>query len=162
MNEAELQPAVFTGFRCRVPASAIDYNGHMNDAAYAQVFADANETFLVYLGMSVGYREMGCSLYTVETTIRFVREVGVDAALRAESRLASHDAKRARIHTALIDDVGAVVATSDSLYLHVDTVAKKVVPFPPDRLDELDRVQARHDAAPEPTHSGDPRRSERS
>ena len=31
-------------------SSSIDYNGHMNDAAYAQVLTDANEVFLDALG----------------------------------------------------------------------------------------------------------------
>jgi acyl-CoA thioesterase FadM len=149
MSEIEASPGLFTDFSCRIPASVIDYNGHMNDAAYAQVLTDANEVFLDALGLSAAYRKAtACSMYTVEITIKFLREVGLDALLRAESRLASHDAKRLRLHTVLVSDDGSEVATGDSLYLHVDTSAGRVVAFPDDRMAELDRVQAAHDAVP--------------
>lgn len=139
--------ARFTKFLCKVPDSAIDYNGHLNDAAYAQVLTDANEEFLDALGLSASYREAtGCSMYTVEITIKFLREVSRGETLRASSQLRSHDAKRVRIHTSLLADDGAQVATGDSLYLHVDTVAGKVRPFSDDRAAVLADVQQTHDA----------------
>ena len=103
----------------------------MNDASYAQVLTDANEAFLDALGMSADYRERtGCSLYTVEMTIRFLREVGLDDELRAESLLVANDAKRVRLHTTLLAADGAPVATGETLYLHVDTSAGGVRPIP--------------------------------
>ncbi len=104
--------ARFTQFSCQVPDSAIDYNGHLNDAAYAQVLTDANEEFLDALGLSASYREAtGCSMYTVEITIKFLREVSRGETLRASSQLHSHDTKRVRLHTSLLADDGAEVAT---------------------------------------------------
>jgi len=140
----------FTEFSCGVPASAIDYNGHMNDAAYAQVLTDANEVFLDALGLSAEYRERtGGALYTVEITIKFLHEVNATDTITAESRVASHDAKRLRVHSTLL--VGdTAVASGDSLYLHVDTNAGKVSPFPEDRLAVLASVQTDHDEAPTP------------
>lgn len=138
----------FAEYRCRVPQAFIDYNGHMNDAAYAQVLTDANEALLEALGMSIGYRERtGCSLYTVEMTIRFLREVGLDDELRAESLVVSHDAKRVRLHTTLLAADGAAVATGETLYLHVDTSAGGVRPIPADRAEVLGEVAAAHAGA---------------
>ena len=143
-------PAVavpFTAFSCGVPPTSIDYNGHMNDAAYAQVLTDANELFLDALGLSADYRERtGAALYTVEMTLKFLHEVNGGDTISAESRVASHDSKRLRVHSTL--KVGETpVATGDSLYLHVDTTAGKVSPFPDDRLELLASVQADHDEA---------------
>jgi acyl-CoA thioesterase FadM len=123
----------FTEFSCGVPADAIDYNGHLNDAAYAQVLTDANELFLDALGLSASYRKStGCAMYTVEITLKFLHEVNADDTITAESRVTSHDAKRLRVHSTLrVGDTD--VATGDSLYLHVDTSAGKVTPFPADR-----------------------------
>ena len=79
----------FTSFSCGVPQSAIDYNGHMNDAAYAQVLTDANELFLDALGLSAAYRERtGCAMYTVEITIKFLHEVNATDTITAESLVA--------------------------------------------------------------------------
>lgn len=139
--------ALYTQFSCQVPNSAIDYNGHLNDAAYAQVLTDANEEFLDALGLSASYREAtACSMYTVEITIKFLHEVGRGETLTASTRLHSHDAKRIRLHTALLNSDGTEVATGDSLYLHVDTSAGKVGPFPEDRATVLAEVQQAHDA----------------
>ena len=137
----------FTSFSCGVPQSSIDYNGHMNDAAYAQVLTDANELFLDALGLSASYRERtGCAMYTVEITIKFLHEVNATDTITAESLVASYDAKRLRVHSTL--KVGETdVATGDSLYLHVDTGAGKVTVFPQDRADVLASVHG-HDEEP--------------
>ena len=141
-------PAPFAQFRCRVPASAIDYNDHMNDAAYAQVLTEANELFLDALGMSVAYREATArSLYTVEMTIRFLREVSLGDELHAETWLTSHDAKRVRLHTRILSADDTPIATGDSLYLHVDTEAGGVRPIPEDRAAVLAQVQAAHEGS---------------
>ena len=151
MREDTTVAVPFTQFSCEVPPTAIDYNGHMNDAAYAQVLTDANELFLDALGLSAEYRERtGAAMYTVEITIKFLHEVNATDTITAESRVASHDTKRLRVHSTLrVGDTG--VANGDSLYLHVDTNTGKVSPFPEDRLAVLERVQTDHDEAPAPS-----------
>jgi acyl-CoA thioesterase FadM len=150
MREDTTVAVPFTQFSCGVAPTTIDYNGHMNDAAYAQVLTDANEMFLDALGLSAEYRERtGAAMYTVEITIKFLHEVNATDTITAESRVASHDAKRLRVHSTLL--VGDTpVASGDSLYLHVDTNAGKVSPFPSDRLAVLASVQTDHDEAPTP------------
>ncbi|MFZ0322572.1 MAG: thioesterase family protein [Actinomycetes bacterium] len=146
--------APFAEYRFRVPEALIDYNGHMNDAAYAQVLTDANELFLEALGMSASYRDAtGCSLYTVEMNIRFRKEVSLDDELHAETRLVSHDRKRVRLSTTVLDSGGDVVATGDSLYLHVDSVNGGVTEFPQDRAGLLLQTQLAHDALAERSSS---------
>ena len=136
----------FAEFTCSVPSWAIDYNGHMNDSAYAKVLTDANEMFLDALDLSAEYRDRtGCALYTVEISLKFLHEVGPEDLVRAESVVASHDAKRLTVATQLL--VGETpVASGESLYLHVDTTQGRVTPFPPDRLRVLEDATA-HDAS---------------
>ncbi len=122
--------APYTAFSCSVPSSSIDYNGHMNDAAYAQVLTDANEMFLDALGLSADYRERtGGAMYTVEITLKFLHEVNAADTIRAESWVTSCDSKRLRLATTLL--VGDTpVAAGDSLYLHVDTRKRQGQPVP--------------------------------
>ncbi|HEX5018808.1 MAG TPA: thioesterase family protein [Actinomycetes bacterium] len=147
MRDDKTVAVPFADFSCGVPPTAIDYNGHMNDAAYAQVLTEANELFLDALGLSVAYRERtGCAMYTVEITIKFLHEVNADDTITAESRVASFDSKRLRVHSTL--KVGGTdVATGDSLYLHVDTNAGRVAPFPEDRSAVLASVHVHDDEA---------------
>ena len=140
--------SAFREYRCEVPERFIDYNGHMNDASYAQVLTDANELFLDALGLSAAYREAtGCALYTVEMNIRFLREVSLGDVLTAETVLSTHDRKRVRLGTTVLDAEGEPVATGDSLYLHVDTGEGSVTEFPADRAEVLDRTQQAHDTS---------------
>ena len=140
----------YTSFSCGVPPSSIDYNGHMNDATYAQVLTDANEMFLDALGLSAAYREStGGAMYTVEITLKFLHEVSAADTIRAESWVGSCDSKRLRLATTLL--VGDTpVASGDSLYLHVDTGTGKVSPFPDDRAQLLARMEKAHDEASAP------------
>ena len=147
MSDDTVVTVPYTEFACGVPPSAIDYNGHLNDAAYAQVLTDANEMFLDALGLSAAYRDAsGCSMYTVEITLKFLHEVSRDDEVRAESWVSSADSKRLRVATTLLV-ADTPVATGDSLYLHVDTEAGKVSPFPDDRAELLARMEKAHDEA---------------
>lgn len=150
MTSDTVVSAPYVAFSCGVPAASIDYNGHLNDAAYAQVLTDANEMFLDALGLSASYREnTGAAMYTVEITLKFLHEVNADDTVRAESWVASADSKRLRVATTLL--VGDTpVASGDSLYLHVDTVTSKVSPFPEDRAELLARMEKAHDEASAP------------
>ena len=147
--------APFAEYRTTVSSSAIDYNGHMNDASYAKVLTDAVEVFFDAADLGQSYRMATAhSLYTIETHIRFLSEVSEGTTLVAESLLVSHDPKRVRLHTTLITTDGETVATGESLYLHVNGSNGSVVPMPSDRLAVLARVQAAHDGLARPPHLG--------
>ena len=138
----------FRAYSTTVRDGWLDYNGHLTDWAYAVVYAQANEAFLDWLGVSVGYRERtGCTTYTVESHIRYLAEVREGATLRAESRLVEADTKRLRVLTTLRAADGRTVATGEYLYLHVDQRAGRVVPFPPDRAEVIRRTLESHGSA---------------
>ncbi|MFE4722958.1 thioesterase family protein, partial [Streptomyces sp. NPDC056728] len=59
-----------------VRAEWIDYNGHMSEAFYVLVFGHATDALMIETGLHSGYREStGCSLYTVESHLRYLRDV---------------------------------------------------------------------------------------
>lgn len=141
----------------RVPASWLDYNGHMTEFRYLQVMGDATDAFLIHIGMGPDYRATGHSAYTVETHIRHLSEVGMGELLQAETRLLGHDGKRIRLHHSLRRESGAEVATGEHMLLHVDSTAGRACPLPPMLLAALDRIaghEARHEAGPHPDHAG--------
>jgi acyl-CoA thioester hydrolase len=148
-------PAPFREHRTRVRPEWVDYNGHMNDAAYAQVLGDANEVFLDALGLSAAYRERtGAGLFTVESHIRYLAECSLDQLLAATSLLVFADAKKLHVCTELLDETGQPVSTGEFLYLHVDAAQGKVVPMPPDRRDDVETLLAAHSALPRPGYVG--------
>jgi len=127
---ADPRQTPFPGLRTLVPASWVDYNGHMTDTAYAAAFARAGETFLEALGYGADYLlATGRTTYTVESTLRYRREVPNGSEVRVECLLTQADDKRLRVASILRGPDGTTAATAEYLYLHVDRTAGTVVPF---------------------------------
>jgi len=118
-----------------------DYNGHMSEAYYVLVFGFATDKLMERTGMDSGYREStGCSLYTVESHIRYLSDVPKGARLAVRTRVLGAEGKKARFtHEMYVvqapgaepNPVAATVATTELLALHVDQEAGRAVPFPP-------------------------------
>lgn len=118
----------------------IDYNGHMSEAFYVLVFGYATDAMMIETGLHAGYREStGCSLYTVESHLRYLHDVAEGAHLAVRTNLLGVDAKKARLSHELYvvgspDGVpqpeATPVATSELLALHVDQRAGRTAPFP--------------------------------
>ncbi|MFJ1898987.1 MULTISPECIES: thioesterase family protein [unclassified Streptomyces] len=121
----------------------IDYNGHMSEAFYVLVFGFATDRMMIETGLDSEYREStGCSLYTVESHIRYLRDVSEGDRLAVRTRVLGADAKKTRFSHELYvlgrdapDDAEPApdaepVATSELLALHVDQRAGRTAPFP--------------------------------
>ncbi|MFE9696307.1 thioesterase family protein [Streptomyces sp. NPDC006270] len=118
----------------------IDYNGHMSEAFYVLVFGYATDAMMIEAGLHAGYREStGCSLYTVESHLRYLRDVAEGSHLAVRTRLLGADIKKARFcHELYVvgapdaepEPDAAPAATSELLALHVDQQAGRTAPFP--------------------------------
>jgi acyl-CoA thioester hydrolase len=106
----------------RVREEWIDYNGHLYDGYYAVIFAQATDAFLVLIGLDeAGRKATRHTIYTLETHVRFLREVKLGAAYRVEAQILEHDAKRVRLFLTLTDtDRDIVAATSEELLISID------------------------------------------
>ncbi|MYW63581.1 thioesterase [Streptomyces sp. SID8379] len=120
-------------FHTSVRPEWIDYNGHMSEAFYVLVFGYATDALMDGTGLDAAYRERtGCSLYTVESHVRYLRDVPEGAALTVRTRVLGAAGKKARFtHEMSIGaDDPEPVATIELLALHVDQEAGRAVPFP--------------------------------
>jgi acyl-CoA thioester hydrolase len=139
-----------------VPASWIDYNGHMNDGYYAIAFTEATEAFLDHLGLGAAYRERtGCGMYTVESHLCLFRSVSAGARLRYTSQLLGADGKRLHVfHRMTDDETRADVAANEVMFLHVDAGTERVTPMPQQRREAAEALAARHAVLPVPNTAG--------
>jgi acyl-CoA thioester hydrolase len=120
----------------------------MNDSAYAIVATEASEVFLAALGLSSDYQATtGCTTYTVESHIYYLREATLGETITAETVLADTDPKRLRVRHTLLSPAGPI-ATAELLYLHVNQRSGRVEPLPPDRQALLAEVLTVHRAWP--------------
>ncbi|GAB3497015.1 thioesterase family protein [Nocardiopsis coralliicola] len=132
-------PAVY---RTPVRPEWIDYNGHLSEGYYVLVFGFATDALMDRVGLDAAYREAtGCSLYTVEAHVRYLREVPPGAELEVATAVAAVEGKKLRLcHTLLVD--GAERATEELLALHVDGVSGRSAPFPDDVAARLAALSA--------------------
>ncbi|GAB3895446.1 hypothetical protein GCM10029964_075340 [Kibdelosporangium lantanae] len=129
------------GYETRVRAEWIDYNGHMTDAAYAVVCSEASEAFLASVDLSADYQAAtGCTTYTVESHIHYLREAVLDDVVTVETVILDTDLKRLRLGHTLRTSAGDI-ARAELLYLHVNQRTGRVEPFPAKRRERLARLR---------------------
>ena len=107
----------------RVPASWVDYNGHVHESRYLQAFSDATDALLGRLGLdpAVG------SYFTVETHLRHLLPLHAGDAFHVTTEVAGVDEKRLRLSHTLHRD-SDVVATADQTLVHVDVASGRAAP----------------------------------
>jgi carnitine 3-dehydrogenase len=129
----------------------IDYNGHMTDSRYLQVFGDATDALFRWAGVDDDYRKSGRALYTVESHVRHVAEAKTLDPLYVTTQMLELDAKRVRFYHCLHrrqDE--ALIAGCEQLYIHVDTRERHAAPMPAAVHARLQRLQAAHAGLPAP------------
>ena len=99
----------------------IDYNGHLRDAYYGLIVSYAIDALMERIGLTAPYRaRTGCTLYTLEMHIHYLREVKSDATVVTEVRIIGADHKR--IHAAFdlcCEPESDPAATAEVMLLHV-------------------------------------------
>lgn len=133
----------------------VDYNGHMTDSRYLQVFGDATDALLRGVGVDDSYRKSGRAMFTVETHISHLAEAKALEGLYVSTQLLSVDDKRVHLFHWLRrtrDDV--IVATCEQIYLHVDSKAGKAAPMDSQVHSKLAAIHANHAGLPAPAQKG--------
>ena len=110
----------------------LDAYGHLNEAYYLVPFSNATWRLQDHLRMGVDYFDnTGCAIYTVETHMRYLREVRKPAVMNIESIILGSEAKKIHFaHLMLVDD--ALCATAEFMALHYDTKRGRTAPMPDD------------------------------
>jgi len=123
----------------------IDYNGHMTDSRYLQVFGDATDALFRYAGVDDAYRRSGRAMYTVETHVSHRAQARALEPLYVTTRVLEVDDKRVRLfHSLHRRRDEALVATAEQLYLHVNTPPGKASPMDAAVRAQLADLQAAH------------------
>ena len=133
----------------------IDYNGHMTDFRYAQVFSESCDRLLLTIGMDKDYVADGYSYYTVESHIMYLDEVGVNESMYTTCQVLQADAKRIRAFFRLhAGSDHRVLANCEQLYLHVNRDIGKVCEASEEIQKTLIEITRLHAALPKPDAAG--------
>jgi carnitine 3-dehydrogenase len=133
----------------------VDYNGHLTEARYLDVFAETTDTFLRHVGIDADYLAGGHSAYTVETHLRHLHEVAALEPLRVTTQVLGADEKRLHLfHTMTHGLTGITLATGEHLLLHVDTDAGRTCPWVEPVAGRVAAAAAAHAGLPVPEGAG--------
>lgn len=109
----------------------VDYNGHMNDAAYAQVFSTACDALVEHIGLDqAGRQQHGYTIYTLETHLCYRREAHEGQKLHIRLSLLDSDAKRLHVFFTMHDDKGSLLATSEQMLIGMAQASGHTSPVP--------------------------------
>jgi carnitine 3-dehydrogenase len=133
----------------------VDYNRHMSDFRYSQVFGDAMDALFRRAGVDESYRDTGRMYYSVENHVRHLGEAKAGEPLYVTTQLLGVDDKRLhvfhRMHRGRDDKQ---IATAEQMYLHVDTAAAKAAAADPEIRANLESIRAGHAGLPPPPEAG--------
>jgi carnitine 3-dehydrogenase len=135
----------------------VDYNRHLSDFRYGQVFGDALDVLFRSVGIDEDYRAAGRAYYTVENHIKHLGEAKAGEPLYVTAQVLAVDDKRLhlfqRLHRGRDDKL---IATAEQMYLHVDTKAAKAAPADPKICAKLESIRSDHAGLPRPPEAGRP------
>lgn len=134
----------------------IDYNQHMNLAYYVLAFDKATDAFFDYVGLDESYRKTTrFSTFLLETHVRYLHEMKLGDPLRFELQLLDYDPKRLHyFQTMYHAEHGFPAATTELLFINVDTRAGCSVAMPNDILEKLAAIMESHRQLPLPEDVG--------
>lgn len=134
----------------------IDYNQHMNLAYYVLAFDKATDAFFDFVGLDERYRKTtGFSTFLLETHVRYLHEMKLGDPLRFELQLLDYDQRRLHyFQTMYHADKGFPAATTELLFINVDTRGGRSVPMPDSILRNLESIMNCHRQLPIPDDMG--------
>ncbi|NHN89020.1 carnitine 3-dehydrogenase [Acetobacter conturbans] len=145
----------FVSWKGGVSPEWIDYNGHMTEHRYLQVFGEATDGVLSLIGADEDYVRSGYSFYTVETHIRHLGQAYAGMTLEVRSRILDSDAKRLHLfHTMTVQGSDDPIATAEHMLLHVDSVKGKSSQIPNAIQIRIEQTKALQAEQPTPEAAG--------
>jgi carnitine 3-dehydrogenase len=141
--------------QAQVPADWTDYNGHVNESRYLELFAAATDALLAAAGIDAGYLTAGGSYFTVETHLSHLRQLEAGDHVHVTTQVLGSDEKRLHVfHVLLRDGEQEPLATAEQMLLHVDTKTGRAAPAGAAVQDRLAAFRAAHVPLSAPERAG--------
>ncbi len=133
----------------------IDYNGHMSDFRYTQLFGEATDALYRRVGIDDAYRNAGHMFYSVESHVTHGGEAKSGEPLLVDTRILSVDDKRLHLfHRLQRGAGGATIATGEQMHVHVDNKAARAAPIGAEVRARLEALCAAQATLPRPPEAG--------
>jgi carnitine 3-dehydrogenase len=138
-----------------VPPEWVDYNGHVHESRYLQVFGDASDALFRHLGIDAEYLANCGSYFTVETHLSHLGQTRAGDRIEVSTQVLGFDEKRLHLfHSLYGADGGSPLAVAEQMHVHVDAVRGRAGPASPDVLARLARIAQAQASLPQPERAG--------
>jgi carnitine 3-dehydrogenase len=133
----------------------IDYNGHMTEFRYTQVFSDTCDYLLPMIGMDKEYVTNVGAWYTAETHTMQIDEIGVNEKIYSTIQMLLADEKRLHVFYRLhASEDDRLLATCEAMYLHVGSESGRVCPAEEQMVTNASAIAEAHAGLPSPDAVG--------
>ncbi len=109
-----------------IPVDWTDYNGHMNESRYGQVFSDAADAVLALAGCGQPYVDKGLSWFTAENNIKYLNETHAAETIIVRTRVLFAEGKKLKLQhdmRRLADD--SALSLCEQFLLHVSLDSRR-------------------------------------
>ena len=140
-----------------VASEWVDYNGHMNDAAYAIAFSRAGDALMDRIGLDSGARKRtGHTLFTLQVMLHYFKEAKEGEAFAVTCHLLEHDDKRMRLWLEMTGRGGDRLAASEQLLISValSEAGARAVPWSFETKAALEALAKAQSGLPHPSAAG--------
>src|SRR5271154_4308826 len=135
----------------------VDYNGHMNDAAYAIVFSRSIDALMDRVGLDAAARKRtGQSLFTLQMMLHYFKEAKEGDAIAVACHLLEHDDKRMRVWLDMPPPGVEPLAASEQLLISValGEAGSRAAPWGYETKAALDALAKAQSSLPHPPAAG--------
>ena len=137
-----------------VPLDWTDYNGHMTEFRYLEIFGDATDCFMKIIGCDAEYITSGGSYFTAESHIRHVHEVHEGARVKVLTQCLSGKGKKMHLFHWLHHDDGHLLATGEHMLIHVSLETRRASVPAEHIAEKLEGIAKLHAGLPYPEEAG--------
>lgn len=116
----------FTTLARVIPVDWMDYNGHMNESRYGQVFSDAGDVVMQMVGADQAYIDGGLSYFTVSNEIGYLNETHLGDVIHVRTQVLEARGKKLRLYHEMTRTAdGELLATCNQLLIHVSLETRR-------------------------------------
>jgi len=138
-----------------VRAEWLDYNHHLSDFRYGQIFGDALDALYRQIGVDEAYRAAGSMFYTVESHTSHLAQTRAGEAFYATTQVLGVDAKRLHVfHQLHRRGDEQVLATCEQVHVHVNAALGKASAMGESVRSRLESLRQQHARLPRPARAG--------
>jgi len=137
-----------------IPLDWTDYNGHMTEARYLDIFGEATDRFMKIIGCDAEYIDNGRSYFTAETHIRHINEVKEATRVRIVTQCLLGEGKKMHLFHQLHHEDGRLLATGEHMLIHVSLESRSSSPPSATIAEKLGKIAALHAQLPLPEGVG--------